>query len=305
MSDSDPERTPSPGHGHDLGPIILVAGLGVSFVTAGTALVALGSLYPIFGIPLILLGMGVIVAAVWPFARQVVLSRIAFHHRLSQLSRPQSRGARVAGIGTVILLLTLIGIVFVLRQEPATITQECDRWTGECHLEATTRSPGSPLIFRLEDPPSEKTPNGVLTVDTRLEGATEGRYVAIACRSNDEGEYVLAVWPDDVSFELIEWDGDDRKSLRSGRLPGVIHSGNEINQLALSCIGPEISATINGTLVTEQPNVYPSDKHGTGRWYIAAGISRDEEMPPGPVSAQFANLTLDPVVFIPSATPTP
>lgn len=289
--------------------LILVAGFGVSLITAGGA-VAVATLprpLQVMGVLLIVAGLGVVTAAVWPHARRVFPPRL------------RSQRWRLGSLGVIVVLLVVdpgnlpwgggddenpevTPTQVVFRDE-----QQCGRIAAECTLVAGGLPGGEYLIKDLDGASFDDAPDAVLTVDARIEGVTEGRYVALGCRSDsvsagdaDRGEYVLAVWPDARRYRLLRWDGAVDFTLEEGPIPDDVNPGNETNRLGLGCVGDQISAVINGALIAGMSDrTYGSQ----GIWYVAAGLS--DGTPSGPLSARFTDVVLDPRVPVISATPQP
>jgi hypothetical protein len=117
-----------------------------------------------------------------------------------------------------------------------------------------------------------------------------------------DGEFVLAVRPENRSFRLIRWDGQTTTDLAAERLPETINPANETNQLDLRCEGSTIAALINGTPVATTVD----DRYPDGGWYVAAGVFAENTQPAN-IDARFERIKMrpgTPVQTEPAASPT-
>jgi hypothetical protein len=165
------------------------------------------------------------------------------------------------------------------------------------------REPGNPLVWTLPPSLTRGQGDGVLQADARLAGEVAGRYVALACRSTGvDGEFVLAVRPENRSFRLIRWDGQTATDLAAERLPETINPATETNQLDLRCEGSTIAALINGTPVATTVD----DRYPDGGWYVAAGVFAENTQPAN-IDARFEHIKMrlgTPEQAEPAASPT-
>jgi hypothetical protein len=154
---------------------------------------------------------------------------------------------------------------------------------------------GEYLIEQLE-PDSKRRPaawlpgsyaNASIALDARLEGPTQGRYLAVGCRSQpmSESHYRLVVVPDSSQFALTRWDRDNEILLTPWIESPLIRPGNQMNRVELRSSGSEITVSINGAqLSTVQDSAYL-----TGSMWIGAGSSPESSLT---VQARFDNLVV-------------
>jgi hypothetical protein len=88
--------------------------------------------------------------------------------------------------------------------------------------------------------------DATIALDARLVGETRGRFVAIACRSNQAGQYRFVVEPAKGSFTLLRFDGRGGATL-AGKASDAIRRGNEVNHMEMSCVDGTIAVSVNGT----------------------------------------------------------
>jgi hypothetical protein len=122
-----------------------------------------------------------------------------------------------------------------------------------------------------------------LAVDARLIGDVSERYIALTCRVSSAGQYIAYVVPSTRFVHLARLGGET--SMRLAQQPAEsMRRDNAMNRLELSCIGRNISVSINGALVVSVED----DTLQEGRIWIGASA-------PGtgrPVEARFDNLVL-------------
>jgi len=127
---------------------------------------------------------------------------------------------------------------------------------------------GGEYFIQKLDPEFTRLPLGIipgsyadttLTIDARVVGDTEGRYLALECRRSPLGWYRVYVDPGGGRFWLARWD-EDAETLLTARTPSeAIAQGNETNHLELTCAGSLITLAVNGTEVAKvQDSAYSS-----------------------------------------------
>ena len=126
-----------------------------------------------------------------------------------------------------------------------------------------------------------------VTVDARLAGGLEGRWVGVACRMNPKDStaqfYALLAAPATGQFVLSNFDGYRWIHLVPSQSSEAIRRGNASNHLELTCVGSTITARINGTQVASaQDGTYDSG-------YVAVVARRDEGIP---LDARFDSLVV-------------
>ena len=143
-----------------------------------------------------------------------------------------------------------------------------------------------------------------IAVDARLVGPIGNRYIALACRDQqniNSSEYRLEVITDDDAFRLDRWDNGNENVLNNWQqslafvsanryLIGwqasrAIRGGGQANRLELSCAGDTITARVNDVIVA---SVHDSTYTSGGMWIGAARFSDS----PGTVEARFDNLVV-------------
>jgi hypothetical protein len=130
--------------------------------------------------------------------------------------------------------------------------------------------------------PTSET-NATIAVDARLAGDTRNRFVAIACRSSEEGQYRLVVEPARGNFAVYRFDGTRGSVLAPLKPSSAIHRGNDSNHIEFTCSGSRIAARINGTEVASLQD----SAHQGGQILIGAGAGEA-----GPVEGRFDNLVV-------------
>jgi Beta-propeller repeat len=136
--------------------------------------------------------------------------------------------------------------------------------------------------------------DATLSVDARLVGPVTDRFVALICRSQGElslSDYDLLVDPSGGRFMLARFDGGNLVGLARWTPSAAINGGTGTNHIELTCAGPTLSATINGTQVVRLLDRTFSQ----GGMGLLVGTSREELT----VEARFDNLV------VVSATPPP
>jgi hypothetical protein len=127
--------------------------------------------------------------------------------------------------------------------------------------------------------------DGSITVDARLVGATDNRYVTVGCRENGSNEYRLSLYVTDGTFTLARWDAGTQTVLQGFTANAAIRRANQTNSIELRCAGSTISAIINGTQVASvQDNTYQR-----GTTFIGAGVFTDVS---ATAEGRFAHLVL-------------
>jgi hypothetical protein len=126
-----------------------------------------------------------------------------------------------------------------------------------------------------------------VAVDARLAEGTEARWVGVACRlSPKDGTaqfYALLAVPATGQFALSNFDGYRWVHLVPFQPSAAVRRGNASNHLELACVGPTITARINGTEVASAVD------HTYDSGYVAVVVGRDEGLP---VEARFDNLVV-------------
>jgi hypothetical protein len=274
----------------------------LAFIASGAALGSWFAAFRLIGAALVLIGLVILVLAGWKPLQahlQEILGPRASHHWLGL----------VLGMGLIAMVLLVAAFWWRVspgwgetlrhvttpeaeptpppRTEP---TISCIEAAASCVMTAEMREPGNPLLWMLPLSLTRGQGDGILKADVRLAGDVAGRYVALACRSTGvDGEYVLAVRPENRSFRLIRWDGQTPTDLAAKRLTETINPANEVNHLDLRCEGSRIAALINGTPVaTAVDNHYPD-----GGWYVATGVFM-ENTQPAKIDARFEQITMQP-----------
>jgi hypothetical protein len=131
----------------------------------------------------------------------------------------------------------------------------------------------------------------VLTVDARLVGDTEGRYVSLACRAGENGNYRLLIdgaghWS--LRYLHLELDiGAGISWVLAGGDSPAIHPGTQSNHIELACVGNNIQASVNGTVIVALTH----DSLRSGASTITAGTYTDSGTD-RTVEARFVNVTL-------------
>jgi S1-C subfamily serine protease len=90
--------------------------------------------------------------------------------------------------------------------------------------------------------------NASISVDARLVGDFVDRYVLLTCRESRAGAYGLLVSPEEGTFTLARAETGSQVTLIA-QASGAIRRGNATNHLELSCVGDNISVSINGSQV--------------------------------------------------------
>jgi len=90
--------------------------------------------------------------------------------------------------------------------------------------------------------------NSSIAIDARIFGGPDTRSVYVECRDTSPAKYSLEVSPVKQTFRLARFDATKNVTLAS-QTSTAIHLGDAVNRLELSCVGPTISASINGTPV--------------------------------------------------------
>jgi hypothetical protein len=95
--------------------------------------------------------------------------------------------------------------------------------------------------------------NGVIDVNVRLIGDASRQVAGVWCRRTGDiaspRGYRLLVSPGNGLFTLERVDNGQRVALADPQPSGSILTGNQTNQLELSCDGATLTAAINGTVV--------------------------------------------------------
>ena len=89
-----------------------------------------------------------------------------------------------------------------------------------------------------------------VTVDATMLGDVADRYVVVSCRDGERLPslgYRLSVQPGRGLYSLVRWDGDRTVTLQSPQPSPAIRRGHGVNRIGLSCVGGEITATVNGS----------------------------------------------------------
>jgi hypothetical protein len=127
-----------------------------------------------------------------------------------------------------------------------------------------------------------------ISVDARLVGETDQRYIAVACRAHLEGqasEYRLAMDPTVGAFTLGWWDAGRETRLVDWTLAPAIRRGTETNRLALRCAGNQITVSINDVRVAAVTDA----TYTSGSLWIGAGAFTGNSVT---TEARFDNLVV-------------
>ena len=146
---------------------------------------------------------------------------------------------------------------------------------------------GSAVIsfFPSEDGPVEDV---VVAIDVRLVGESADRAVLVGCREGeapdgDTGAYRLMVEPDARAVTLFYMDAAEPVVLARETRVRAIERGEEVNRIALACLGETIEATVNGEVVISVED----DALVEGAVSLGVEVGSDE---PGPAEARWDNL---------------
>jgi hypothetical protein len=127
--------------------------------------------------------------------------------------------------------------------------------------------------------------DSVLAVDARLIEAADNRFVALGCRDQGSasGGYQVRVFPSSGQVQLMRIEGGVGTVLEGPVSVDSIKRGDEVNHVELVCVGPSISARINGAEVAPvQDTLYTSGASSIGAGANAGGAQT--------VEAHFKNL---------------
>lgn len=282
-----PVTTPETGPSH-LPPGSERMTLGLAFIGTGAALSSWFDAFRALGALLILIGLGILISAVWPPLRSTLVHASA---------SPSPRKYWIlAGWGLATALSA--GVWWWIDDSsanptpaagpPADSADSCSLATAQCLFTVAERNPGDPLIWVIPREATGESSDGVLEADARLDGDVAGRYVALACRVDDAGgEYVFAIRPENQSFRLLRWDQDVSTQVAGERLPALIRPANQVNELRLDCHDSTITGYVNGRRVA-----MTAAASGTqGKWYLAAGIFA-ENTQPASIAATFDHIAM-------------
>jgi hypothetical protein len=146
------------------------------------------------------------------------------------------------------------------------------------------------------DPERERRPaawlpglyaNASLSIDARLVGDVDRRYLALGCRhqSTSDSHYRLVVVPDGGHFALARWDQNSEVLLTPWQTTSALRDGDQNNRLQLTCSGSTIAASLNGLQVA----LVQDSTYSEGWMWIGAGSSPNSQ---ATVQARFDNLVL-------------
>jgi hypothetical protein len=129
--------------------------------------------------------------------------------------------------------------------------------------------------------------DATLSVEARLVGEQQDRYIILACRASkaSDSHYRFGIQPGPGRFELSRWDGGDRTPLVAWRSSPAIKRGTEWNQLELSCQGSTIRAVANGVEVAKVDDA----TYARGELWIGAGAFAEARVT---AEARFDNLVV-------------
>ena len=158
---------------------------------------------------------------------------------------------------------------------------------GEFVIEWVTDAAGSSVVAFFPfagDPPGDV----VVAVEVRLAGETNGRAVTLGCRERAAADGLLAAYrvvlePDARRLALVRVEGDGLVVLEEESRVAAVNRGDELNRLALSCVGDKIEASVNGEVVLSAKDV------AYDQGAISLGIAIDNNTP-GPAEAHWDNL---------------
>ena len=123
--------------------------------------------------------------------------------------------------------------------------------------------------------------NASIAVDARLVGEFADRLLIVTCRESRTGGYGFLVSPDDGRFTLARVDSGGQVTLIAQQ-SGAVRRGTATNRLELSCVGDNITASINGSQVASvRDSALAEGEYGFG--VSARGMTAD---------ARFDNLVL-------------
>jgi len=91
--------------------------------------------------------------------------------------------------------------------------------------------------------------NASIAADARLVGDFVDRYVLLTCRESRSGGYGFLVSPEDGTFTLARVEAGSQAVTLIAQPSGAIRRGTATNRLELSCVGDNITASVNGTQV--------------------------------------------------------
>jgi hypothetical protein len=129
--------------------------------------------------------------------------------------------------------------------------------------------------------------NASLAVDARIVGDPAGTAVRLFCRLQDGtgfNAYGMSLLPPEGALRLYRYNDGRPTPLTEWQESTAIRRGNETNRIELSCAGPVISATVNGTQVA----LVADPAYREGRMLIQAGRSTAT----GSVQARLDNLVI-------------
>jgi len=126
-----------------------------------------------------------------------------------------------------------------------------------------------------------------LSVDVRLAGDTKDRYVVVGCRSgsNPSVDYRFQVEPDTGEFKLARYGDGKSNPLVDWQASSAIQRGNAKNTLGLTCSGPTIAGSVNGTQVASVQDTTLT----SGQLFIGASAFTDAHVN---VDGRFDNLVV-------------
>jgi len=127
--------------------------------------------------------------------------------------------------------------------------------------------------------------NASLGVDLRIVGNTAGTAVGLYCRlqqGSTLNAYGVVILPQDGLLRISRYNDGQGTPLTEWQETNAIRRGNERNRVELSCAGPVISASVNGTQVA----LVADPAYREGGMFILATVST------GTVQARLDNLVV-------------
>lgn len=110
-----------------------------------------------------------------------------------------------------------------------------------------------------------------VAVDVRLVGETARRVAALQCRRAggvDEQQYRFEIDPDQGRFRLLRFVGNTEGVLIDWTASPTLRRGEATNRIELSCVGPVLTATINGTVAASTQDASLQE----GRVALSVGV---------------------------------
>ena len=130
--------------------------------------------------------------------------------------------------------------------------------------------------------------NGTLTVDARIFGDSEMRYIALGCRQQAldvDSKYRFVVVPATGQAALLRDDAGQPTALVGFSPVEGIRLGNQSNRLSLRCFGSTLTGSVNGVVVAAAEDA--TYREGLLLLGVGAGVGKNLQ-----AEARFDNLVV-------------